>query len=596
MEENVETPPVLPQTPSKTLPKLRLFSFEEAPSPKNAPRKHSNDSDIEDEIKDQIKMLEDSPSKRSGNRLLLLQPITKRFSSISAANSLRKSTNISPFLHENRETVFKFPENSSGFQRHSRKSVQDNLDDFLSNFSKNLYFSETKEQVSAEKDLHERLSANRRNLYEYLQFYLKIDLENDSDNDNDGNFHAIVDEEKEKLQRELSDIPALYKQKFKVSRDCGFLQVTKMNEIEKLKVDYRLYPDNLPFLFLRRNFLLFCKYVSMFSKKIVQSKSFQLLSFLMILLNSLTYSLISNRSNKYEQYSTVIGLSHDFFLFFYLVEMALKVFSYGLVLHPYAYFRDGWNILDFIVIITLLVTYTDVKSLDISLLRLLRLLKPMKSNVSFGTFQIIISALFSALPLLCVAFAILIFFYLFYAIAGLQIFSGVLKQRCFAQETGLFLEQDEFLCGNLQCPAEFSCGKLMENPYYGVISFDNVLMSLLQTLLIVTLDNWTTIMYSVQKVLSNFAWVYFVSLVILGNYFLISLTLAVIKVKFSESHKNLTDVLNVQRKSVKARTFIELSELKKEGTWDARKIHRKFKRNGYNFDNFVYFREDFWFS
>lgn len=583
MEENAENSPVLQQTPSKTLPKLRLFSFEEAPSPKNAARKHSNDSDIEDEIKDQIKMLEDSPSKRSGTRLLLLQPITKRFSSISAANSLRKSTNISPFLHENRETLFKFPENNGGFQRHSRKSVQDNLDDFLSNFSKNVYFSEAKEQVPVEKDdLQERLSANRRNLYEYLQYYLKMDLENDSDNENDGNFNnfnAIVDEEKEKLQQELNDIPALFKQKFKVSRDCGFLQVTKMNEIEKLKVDYRLYPDNLPFLFLRRNFLLFCKYISVFSKKIVLSKSFQLLSFLMILLNSLTYSLISNRSNKYEQYSSVIGLSHDFFLFFYLVEMALKIFSYGLLLHPYAYFRDGWNILDFVVIVTLLVTYTDVKSLDISLLRLLRLLKPMKSHASFGTFQIIISALFSALPLLCVAFAILIFFYLFYAIAGLQIFSGVLKQRCFQENTGLFFE-DEYLCGNSRCPEEFSCAKLLENPYFGVISFDNVLLSLLQALLIVTLDNWTTIMYSVQKVMSNFAWVYFVSLVILGNYFLISLTLAVIKVKFSESHKNLTDALNVHRKSVKARTFIELSELKKEGTWDARKIQRKFKRNG----------------
>lgn len=313
----------------------------------------------------------------------------------------------------------------------------------------------------------------------------------------------------------------------------------------------------------------------------MKSTWFQLLSILIILLNCLTYSLISNRSNHYENYTELISLSRDFFLFFYIVEMGLKVFAFGLFVPYNSYFRDGWNWLDFIVIITLIVTYTDVKSLDISLLRLLRLLKPPRDHLVFGPFRIIVSALFSALPLLFVAFSMLIFFYLFYAIAGLQIFSGILKQRCFQNETGLIYlpSGNDYLCGNLKCPYGFTCGKLLNNPYLGVINFDNFFYSVIQTLLIVTLDNWTTIMYSIQKVFSNFAWVYFVTLVIVGNYFLISLTLAVIKVKFSESHKHLTDSLSKQRRSMKGRTYIELAELKKEGTWDSRKIQRKFKNN-----------------
>ena len=322
--------------------------------------------------------------------------------------------------------------------------------------------------------------------------------------------------------------------------------------------------------------------MTLVSKIIVSSKTFDFLSILMILLNSLTYSLISNRSNQYSQYEALTSLSHDFFLFYFIVEMALKIFACGAFIHRHAYFRDGWNILDFVVIITLIVTYTDVKALDISLLRLVRILKPFKQTAPFGAFQIIINALFSALPLLFVAFAILIFFYLFYAIAGLQIFTGILKQRCFSKESGLVYLEDnsQLLCGNFQCPLDNICGKIIENPYLDVISFDNVFYAILQTLFIVTLDNWSTVMYSVQKVFSNFAWVYFVSLVIVGNYFLISLTLAVIQVKFTETHKMLTDTLNVHRKSMKGRTFIELAELKKEGTWDSRKILRKFKKNG----------------
>ena len=320
----------------------------------------------------------------------------------------------------------------------------------------------------------------------------------------------------------------------------------------------------------------------MFAKSIVKSTWFQLLSIVIILLNSLTYSLITNRSNHYEDYSQLISLAHDFFLFFYIVEMGLKVFAFGLFAPENSYFRDGWNWLDFVVIVTLIVTYTDVKSIDISLLRLVRLLKPSRRDrLVFGPFQLIISALFSALPLLLVAFSMLIFFYLFYAIAGLQIFSGSLKQRCIQNGTGLIYLPDgnDYLCGNLLCPDGFTCVKLLNNPYLGMISFDNFFYSLILTLLIITLDNWSTIMYCVLKVFSNFAWVYFVSLVIIGNYFLVSLTLAVIQVKFSESHKQLTDSLSKQRKSMKGRTYIELAELKKEGTWDSRKIQRKFKNN-----------------
>ena len=39
------------------------------------------------------------------------------------------------------------------------------------------------------------------------------------------------------------------------------------------------------------------------------------------------------------------------FLVIFTVECFMKIIAYGLLLHPGAYLRNGWNILDFIIVI-----------------------------------------------------------------------------------------------------------------------------------------------------------------------------------------------------------------------------------------------------
>lgn len=39
------------------------------------------------------------------------------------------------------------------------------------------------------------------------------------------------------------------------------------------------------------------------------------------------------------------------FLVIFTVETFLKIIAYGLVLHPSAYIRNGWNLLDFVIVI-----------------------------------------------------------------------------------------------------------------------------------------------------------------------------------------------------------------------------------------------------
>jgi len=61
------------------------------------------------------------------------------------------------------------------------------------------------------------------------------------------------------------------------------------------------------------------------------------------------------------------------------------------------------------------------------------------------------NTLFSALPLLRDTLFILMFFFILFAIAGLQLFSGILKTRCINPSDGIIYYTDQ-ICGYYTCP------------------------------------------------------------------------------------------------------------------------------------------------
>lgn len=70
-------------------------------------------------------------------------------------------------------------------------------------------------------------------------------------------------------------------------------------------------------------------------------------------------------------------------------------------------------------------------------------------------------------------------------------------------------------------------------------------------------------MYSTQKAFTNLVSIYFISLVFIGTFFLFNLTLAIIKVKFSESQKNIAQLISLRNKE---QTF-DFDFVKKKGVW-----------------------------
>jgi hypothetical protein len=108
-------------------------------------------------------------------------------------------------------------------------------------------------------------------------------------------------------------------------------------------------------------------------------------------------------------------------LIFYTIEMCLKIIGLGFILNKGAYLRDAWNILDFIIVSSGYLPYvlaTD-SGINLNSLRSFRVLRPLRTISTIKSLRKILTALFSAVPLLKNSIIILLFFYMIFAIAGL---------------------------------------------------------------------------------------------------------------------------------------------------------------------------------
>lgn len=237
-----------------------------------------------------------------------------------------------------------------------------------------------------------------------------------------------------------------------------------------------------------------------------------------------------------------IGNMFDtFFLSFYTIEMALKIFALGFIWNETSYLRNGWNILDFSIVVTGYIPYLlGSSNVKISGLRILRVLRPLKTISSLYYLKMILMSLFSAFPMIMNAGFILFFCLLIYAITALQLFMGALKKKCFNKETGFLLPNFSdkafggVLCGGSDCPApEINiCGKSVAN--YGITNFDTVLWSLLMMFQGITLENWSVNMYAVARAVNYFTVLFFLSLSFIGAMIFLNLLASIISQAYEE--------------------------------------------------------------
>ena len=105
------------------------------------------------------------------------------------------------------------------------------------------------------------------------------------------------------------------------------------------------------------------------------------------------------------------------------------------MLHKGSYLRNGWNIMDFIVVSTgILEMYGDflfaLIGADSSVLKKMKLLKmgrvfrPLKMISNSPSLQVVMSAILKALGPIMNIFVLLIFFIVVFAIIGVEFYAG----------------------------------------------------------------------------------------------------------------------------------------------------------------------------
>jgi hypothetical protein len=118
-----------------------------------------------------------------------------------------------------------------------------------------------------------------------------------------------------------------------------------------------------------------------------------------------------------------------FFLVVFNVEAIIKIIGMGFVLGEGTYLRDGWNILDFIVVVS--GNFSLIPGIPtVSVIRTVRVLRPLRSLAQFPRMRTIVKALIGSVkPLANVAF-LLTFVFTIFGILGLQMWSGTQHYRC----------------------------------------------------------------------------------------------------------------------------------------------------------------------
>ncbi len=225
--------------------------------------------------------------------------------------------------------------------------------------------------------------------------------------------------------------------------------------------------------------------------------------------------------------------------------MLIKMIGNGLFHSVRAYFRDSWNYLDFIIILTSWIAIFLDGGVDLTSLRTLRILRPLRSISSIKGLRLLFLVLIGSIKQLLGSLVILLFFFLLFAITGLQLWMGVLRNRCVEINTGIVMEYR--LCGNLECPGQSECGKYLENPNYGVTSFDDILHSLLTVFQCVTLEGWSSVLNMLQVSFSEWVILYFVPLVFIGAFFLLNITLTVLKSSFTRIEIDYKNRINLKK-------------------------------------------------
>uniref|UniRef100_A0A8C1JZ22 Voltage-dependent L-type calcium channel subunit alpha n=1 Tax=Cyprinus carpio TaxID=7962 RepID=A0A8C1JZ22_CYPCA len=180
---------------------------------------------------------------------------------------------------------------------------------------------------------------------------------------------------------------------------------------------------------------------------------------------------------------------------------------------------------------------------DVKALRAFRVLRPLRLVSGVPSLQVVLNSIIKAMvPLLHIALLVL-FVIIIYAIIGLELFIGKMHASCYFQGTEIIAEDEPAPCAvnghGRTCPINGTvCKEGWHGPNGGITNFDNFMFAMLTVFQCITMEGWTDVLYWVNDAIGwETPWIYFVSLIILGSFFVLNLVLGVLSGEFSKERE-----------------------------------------------------------
>ncbi len=232
-----------------------------------------------------------------------------------------------------------------------------------------------------------------------------------------------------------------------------------------------------------------------FAKNIVAKRSFEYFIIALIVLNGIVLGLETS-STLMENYGVWFNLVNNIIIGFFVLEATLKIIAVAPRLK--LYFGDGWNLFDFtVVVLSILPTTGEFATIA----RLARLLRVARLISTIPELRLIVSTLIRSIPSMGHVILLMSIIFYIYGIAGFH----------------LFHEHD---------------------PQH----WRSLPISLLTLFRIVTLEDWTDVMYTAME-MNPWTWTYFVSFVVLGTFVVINLFIAVVLNNLEEAKQERLEEL-----------------------------------------------------
>jgi len=222
------------------------------------------------------------------------------------------------------------------------------------------------------------------------------------------------------------------------------------------------------------------RFLQQYCQKIAASRHFERFIISLILTNGILLGL-ETAPTLYNRFGPWMEIANHIILAVFILEVVIKLIAVAPKFSRY--FRSGWNLFDFSVVVLSLLPATGELAM---LARLARLFRVLRLVTTLPELRLIVATLIRSIPSMGNVILLMGLIFYIYAVAGYH----------------LFHEHDPEHWRNLG-------------------------ISALTLFRIVTLEDWTDVMYTGMN-LHSLAWVYFVSFVLVGTFVTLNLFIAVV--------------------------------------------------------------------